>query len=149
MITTTLQWATFETARTDLQPLPIDPTWIKEGAPVARSVTLSKSPDSLLTAGLWDCTAGTFTWIFRRDEIVHILEGEVRVHQGNRTVVLVPGTVTYFPRGLETVWEVPTYVKKPFVLRATPAAPASPLRRVAAAIKSRLGLASPSTHPLT
>ena len=105
MITTTLQWATFETARTDLQPLPIDPTWIKEGAPVARSVTLSKSPDSLLTAGLWDCTAGTFTWIFRRDEIVHILEGEVRVHQGNRTVVLVPGTVTYFPRGLETVWE--------------------------------------------
>jgi uncharacterized cupin superfamily protein len=141
MITTTLQWATFETARTDLQPLPIDPAWIKEGAPVARSVTLSRSPDSLLTAGLWDCTAGTFTWIFRRDEIVHILEGEVRVHQGNRTVVLIPGTVTYFPRGLETVWEVPTYVKKAFVLRAAPAASASPLRRVAAAIKSRLGIA--------
>ena len=146
MITTTLQWATFETTRTDLKPLPIDPAWIKKGTPVARAVTLSKSPDSLLTAGLWDCTAGTFTWIFRRDEIVHILEGEVRVHQGNRTVVLVPGTVTYFPRGLETVWEVPTYVKKAFVLRA---APASPLRRVAAAIKSRMGIASRSANPLT
>ena len=138
MITTTLQWATFETTRADLKPLPIDPGWIKKGAPVARSVTLSKSPDSLLTAGVWDCTAGTFTWIFRRDEIVHILEGEVRVHQGNRTVVLIPGTVTYFPRGLETVWEVPTYVKKAFVLRA---APASPWRRVAAAIQSRMSTA--------
>jgi uncharacterized protein len=138
MTTTSLQWATFETSRADLQPLPIEPAWIQEGAPVARSVTLSKSPDSLLTAGLWDCTAGTFTWIFRRDEIVHILEGEVRVHQGNRTLVLGPGTVTYFPCGIETIWEVPTYVKKAFVLRAAPATPASPLRRVAAAMKSRL-----------
>ena len=130
-----LQWATFETTRTDLQPLPIDPSWIKKGSPVARSVTLSKSPDSLLTAGLWDCTAGTFTWIFRRDEIVHILEGEVRVHDGTKTLVLVPGSVTYFPRGLETVWEVRTYVKKAFVLRA-PAG--SPLRQVAVKVKARL-----------
>jgi hypothetical protein len=48
----TLRCATFEMSRTDLLPLPIDPSWIKEGAPLARSVTLSKSPDSLLTAGL-------------------------------------------------------------------------------------------------
>jgi uncharacterized protein len=130
-----LQWATFETARTDLLPLPIDPSWIKEGAPVARSVTLSKSPDSLLTAGLWDCTAGTFTWIFGRDEIVHILEGEVRVHDGTKTLVLVPGSVTYFPRGLETVWEVRTYVKRAFVLRA-PAA--SALSQVAVKVKARI-----------
>ena len=130
-----MQWATFETTRTDLQPLPIDPSWIKKGSPVARSVTLSKSPDSLLTAGLWDCTAGTFTWIFRRDEIVHILEGEVRVHDGTKTLVLVPGSVTYFPRGLETVWEVRTYVKKAFVLRA-PAA--SALSQVAVRVKARI-----------
>ena len=131
----TLRCATFETSRTDLLPLPIDPSWIKDGAPVARSVTLSKSPDSLLTAGLWDCTAGTFTWIFRRDEIVHVLEGEVRVHVGNTTHVLVPGSVAYFPRGLETIWEVRAYVKKAFVLRAPQT---SFLIRAASAVKARI-----------
>lgn len=135
MATTTLHGTAFETSRTDLRPLPIDPSWIKKGDPVARSVTLSKSPDGLLTAGLWDSTAGTFTWIFRRDEIVHILEGEVRVHDGPTTHVLVPGSVAYFPCGLETIWEVPTYVKKAFVLRApTP----SPLGRVTSAVKARI-----------
>jgi uncharacterized cupin superfamily protein len=139
MPTMTLQCSAFETTRTDLTPLPIDPGWIKEGAPVARSVTLGRSPDSLLTTGLWDCTAGTFTWIFRRDEIVHIVEGEVRVHHAGTTLVLVPGSVAYFPRGLETVWEVRAYVKKAFVLRAPP--PVSPLRRIAAAARARLSAA--------
>jgi uncharacterized cupin superfamily protein len=137
MATMTLHGAAFETSRTDLRPLPIDPTWVKKGAPVARSVTLSKSPDGLLTAGLWDCTAGTFTWIFRRDEIVHIVEGEVRVHEGPTTHVLVPGCVAHFPCGLETVWEVPAYVKKAFVLRApTPSA----LDRMVAALRARIAV---------
>jgi len=65
-------------SRTDLASLPIEPSWVMEGAPVARAITLSESPDSLLTTGLWDCTAGMFTWIFSSDEIVQILEGEVR-----------------------------------------------------------------------
>jgi uncharacterized cupin superfamily protein len=125
----------FATSCNDLLPAPIDPTWIRAGAPAARAVTLSRSPDSLLTAGLWDCTAGTFTWIFACDEIVQILEGEVRVHEGMSTHVLVPGSVAYFPRGLETVWEVRTYVKKSFVLRA-PAL--SPLDRMTAAVKARI-----------
>ena len=135
METHILRGTPFDTSRTDLQPLPIDPSWIKKGAPVARSLTLSRSPDALLTAGLWDCTGGTFTWIFRRDEIVHILEGEVRVHDGGTMHVLIPGCVAYFPRGLETIWEVPTYVKKAFVLRAPPP---SPLSRVATALRARL-----------
>jgi uncharacterized protein len=135
MATITSACAVFDTSRTDLLPLPIDPSWIKEGAPVARAVTLSKSPDSLLTAGLWDCTAGKFTWIFRRDEIVHVLEGEVRVHDGNTTHVLVPGSVAYFPRGLETVWDVRTYVKKSFIRRAPQA---SALSRAASAVKVRI-----------
>ena len=77
MPTITLQSSTYETARTDLQLQPINPDWIREGAPIARALTVTQSPDSLLTAGLWDCSAGVFTWIFAADEIVHILEGEV------------------------------------------------------------------------
>ena len=124
-----MRYTTFDTSRTDLLPMPIEPSWIREGTPVARAVTLSRSPDALVSCGLWDCTAGTFTWVFERDEIVHILEGEVRVHDGETTHVLAPGSVAYFPRGLTTVWEVRTYVKKLYVLRAPHE---SSLRRVAA-----------------
>jgi uncharacterized cupin superfamily protein len=123
----------FEASRDDLLPQPIDPSWIKEGTPMARALTLTESPDGLLTTGIWDCTAGRFTWIFGTDEIVHILEGEVTVVDGDRTHHLVPGSVCYFPQGLETVWSVPKYVKKTFVLRA---AYRSPLRRVASALKA-------------
>jgi uncharacterized protein len=131
----TMRSTAFETSRTDLVSQPIEPSWIKEGVPVARAVTLSESPDTLLTAGLWDCTAGTFTWIFASDEIVHILEGEVRVRDGNTSHRLVPGSVAYFPAGLETIWEVPKYVKKSFILRAPRR---STLRRAASAVKQRL-----------
>lgn len=131
----TLRSTSFESSRTDLVSQPIEPSWIKQGTPVARAVTLSESPDNLLTAGLWDCTAGTFTWIFGSDEIVHILEGEVHVRDGSTTHHLVPGSVAYFPAGLETIWEVPSYVKKSFILRAPRR---SRLRRVASAVKQRL-----------
>ncbi len=131
----TLRGTVFETSRTDLVPMPINPAWIRAGTPAARAVTLSESPDSRLTAGLWDCTAGTFTWIFSDDEIAHILEGEVRVDDGHTTHVLVAGSVAYFPRGLETVWEVRHYVRKSFILRSHEA---SPLRRAASALKARI-----------
>ncbi len=112
-----LRATAFETSRVNLKPLPIPPSWIKEGAPFARATTLTESPDKLLTSGVWDCTAGTFRWINERDEIVHIVEGEARVGDGSTTHVLVPGSVAYLPAGLETTWEVPSYVKKAFILR--------------------------------
>jgi uncharacterized cupin superfamily protein len=113
-----LSVSSFETSRSDLPPEPIPPDWIQEGAPVARAVRLTESPDGKLFTGIWDCTAGKFRWIYWFDEIVHILEGEVRVDDGTKTHVLVPGSAAYFPSGLETVWVVPKYVKKMFVLRA-------------------------------
>ena len=137
MATMNLQGVSFESSRTDLSPMPIDPDWIKAGNPVARSLTLGRSPDSLVSTGLWDCTAGTFTWIFRRDEIAHIVEGEVRVQDGDRTHVLVPGSVAYFPSGLTTVWEVPKYVKKVYVLRAAP--PQGVVPAAKAALRALLG----------
>jgi uncharacterized cupin superfamily protein len=125
----------FDPAHATLSPAPIEPSWIRAGAPVARAVTITNSPDGLLSVGVWDCTAGTFTWIFGSDEIVHVLEGEARVRHGDTTHVLVPGAVAYFPRGLETVWEVPRYVKKAFILRAPHR---GRLRRAASAVKRRL-----------
>ena len=133
-----LRCIAYDTSRTDLTPLPIEPAWVKAGAPFARAIKLSESPDSLLTACLWDCTAGTFTWIFGTDEIVHILEGEVRVREGNTTHVLGPGSLAYFPRGLETVWEVPQYVKKSYIYRVAQPPQRSLFRRAASRVKARL-----------
>jgi uncharacterized cupin superfamily protein len=130
-----LSISTFEGSRSDLTSQPIDPSWIKEGAPVARAITLSESADKTLTSGLWDCTAGKFKWIYAVDEIIHILEGEARVNDGTRTHVLVPGSTVFFPVGIEAAWEVPKYVKKMFILRVQKR---SPLRRVASAVKRRL-----------
>jgi uncharacterized cupin superfamily protein len=133
MLTAMSQSTAFESSRGDLVSQPIEPSWIRSGTPVARAVTLTESPDGLLTTGIWDCTAGTFTWIFQTDEIVHILEGEVTVREGATVHQLVAGSVCYFPRGLETIWEVPKYVKKTFVLRAPHR---SRLRRLASAAKA-------------
>jgi uncharacterized protein len=130
-----LSISAFESSGVDLEPEPINPDWILEGAPVARALRVTESPDKMLISGVWDCTAGKFRWIYWFDEIVHILEGEVRVNDGTRTRVLVPGSVAYFPSRLETVWEVPKYVKKMFILRAPPQ---SRLRRVASAVKRRV-----------
>jgi uncharacterized cupin superfamily protein len=110
----------FDSARSDFQPAPINPAWIIAGSPVARALTLSRSPEGTLTSGLWDCTAGKFRWIYAADEIVHILEGEARVSDGTRTHALAPGQVIYFPRGLQAEWEVPKYIRKMFVLRTVP-----------------------------
>jgi hypothetical protein len=59
----------------------------------------------------------------------------VRVRDGSRTQVLVPGSVAYFPCGLETVWEVKSYVKKSFVLRNPHS---SRVRRAASILKRGL-----------
>lgn len=99
--------------REDFVVAPIPSDQILDGSPVARSCDLSISSDRALSTNLWDCTAGRFNWIYGADEVVQILEGEVRVtdHTGARTV-LTAGSTAHFPAGTRMVWEVPSYVKK-------------------------------------
>ena len=102
----------------DLPDMPIEPSWILEGAPRARGRVLVQSADRLVSSGLWDCTAGRFQWTFAWDEFVHILEGEVTISQeGGMTVTLKTGDVAHFPLGLKTEWLVPSYVRKVFTVR--------------------------------
>ena len=123
------------TASAELGDSPIEPTWILGGNPVARSLNLAKANDQNLSCGLWDCTAGTFQWIFRCDEIVHILEGEVTVQDDFGTRTLRPGDIAFFPQGLETVWHVRHYVKKFAIHRSVELTLA---RRVASKVKRAL-----------
>jgi hypothetical protein len=62
----------------------------------------------------------------------------VRVREGNITHHLVPGSIAYFPRGLETVWEVPQYVKKSYIHRVAQPPQRSLLRRAASRVKACL-----------
>ena len=111
---------TLESGPRDMRPRPIDPSCIEEGRPVARCLTFAESPDRRLSSGLWECTAGKFKVDFGLDEVIHILEGEVTIREGDsgRVHALGPGDAAYFPLGLVTHWHVPRYVKKFFVVRA-------------------------------
>lgn len=101
----------------DGTPWVIDPSAIEAGSPSARVVVHTTSPDGLLESGLWSCTAGRFRLTYGCDEFVHILDGEVTVHRGDRSETLRAGDAAYFRAGLETTWDVPRFVRKVWVMR--------------------------------
>jgi uncharacterized cupin superfamily protein len=44
----------------NLTPRPIEPSWIIEGNPVARSCVLSESADGFASTIVWECSEGKF-----------------------------------------------------------------------------------------
>jgi hypothetical protein len=131
-----------DTGRELLEPAPIVSADVISGAPVARSRQLSSSGDGRLTTHLWECTAGTFNWHFGVDEIVQIVEGEVRIDDPAGDVrVLRAGDVAHFPRGTTAVWTVPEYVLKFAVLRH-PGLAARVAGRLRRALATRAALAA-------
>ena len=102
----------------ELPDIPIEPSWIQEGTPVARGTVLVQSADKLLSSGLWSCTAGKFRWEFGWDEFVHGLEGEVTItEEGGAVHELGPGDPAHFPLGLVSHWHVHEDVRKAFTIR--------------------------------
>ena len=102
-----------------LPDMPIDPSWIKKGTPVARGTILTQSADQRVSSGLWSCEPGEFEWTFAWDEFIHVLEGEVTITEdgGGERYTLKPGDMAHFPLGLKTHWNVAKTVKKFFVIR--------------------------------
>jgi uncharacterized protein len=103
-----------------LQPAPINPEWIREGAPVARNGLLSRSADGSAFTLIWDCTGGVFEWRYDIDETVFILEGSVTVTDGAKAVVLRQGDTVFFPAGTRALWRVESYVRKVAFCRQPP-----------------------------
>lgn len=106
------------TVAIELKPSPINPGWVVSGNPVARASELMRSADKSTWTVVWDCTAGSFTWIYNCDETVHIMEGSIVLkdeHSGPTR--LGPGAVVFFPKGSRVHWEVEGYVKKVAFLR--------------------------------
>lgn len=114
----------------DLHDDPIEPGWVIEGSPHARSGCHSINTDGWAATHVWACSAGRFRWWFGVEETVLILDGEVHVTdvQG-RTQHLVPGMVGYFPAETWWEWHVPEHVRKLSFNRRTVLLPARLLSR--------------------
>ena len=97
----------------NLEPKPIDSSWVVDGAPQARARSIALGDHGTIRMYLWDCSAGRFEWHYDHNEIIQILEGgaEITSRQGVRTT-LRPGDVVSFPAGEVVAWHVPEYVRK-------------------------------------
>ena len=103
-----------------LPDMPLEAEQIKEGNPVSRGMIAMQSEDKKMSTGFWECSKGTFEWIYTWDESVYILEGEVEVsEEGGKSYSLKPGDITHFPKGIKTLWCVIQPVKKMFVVRTS------------------------------
>lgn len=117
MSTATLQSAV--TPAGALPDMPIEPSWITDGNPVARGTVLTQSADKRVSSGLWSCEPGQFDWTFSWDEFVHVLEGEVDItaEGSDHTQTLRAGDMAHFPLGMKAHWHVKQAVRKFFVIR--------------------------------
>ena len=97
----------------DLKPSPIEPSWILEGNPEARSHVLLTSADGAATTLIWSCTEGKFSWYYDVDETIVILEGSIVLEsEGMPPKRYGVGDVVFFPNGAHAKWHVEGHVKK-------------------------------------
>jgi uncharacterized cupin superfamily protein len=104
----------------DLKLSPIEPSWIIEGNPEARSHLLSTSADGAATTLIWSCSRGKFNWYYDSDETNVILEGSILLESESMFPKRYgPGDVIFFRQGAHAKWHVEHYVKKVAFLRQT------------------------------
>jgi uncharacterized protein len=124
----------------DLDPSPIEPSWIIEGNPEARSRLLSRSACSTAQTMIWSCTEGKFNWYYDLDETIVILEGSIVLESdGMPPKRYGVGDVIYFRNGAHAKWHVEGYVKKVAFLRQSVPFPVGIAVRTVNKLKSLIG----------
>lgn len=104
----------------DLKPSPIEPSWILEGNPEARSRELSTSACGTTKTLIWSCTEGKFNWYYDVDETIMILEGSIVLEsEGMPPKRYGVGDVILFRHGAHVKWHVEHHVKKIAFFRQT------------------------------
>jgi uncharacterized cupin superfamily protein len=104
----------------NLEPAPIDPSWIIEGYPEARMHVISTSENcaSFASTRIWSCTEGKFNWFYDVDETIVILEGSIVLEsEGMPPKRYGVGDVMFIREGTHAKWHVEGYVKKIVFLR--------------------------------
>lgn len=104
----------------ELKPSPIEPSWILEGSPEARSHVLSTSACGTARTLIWSCTRGKFNWYYDVDETIMILEGSIVLEsEGVPPRRYGVGDVILFRDGAHVKWHVESPVKKIAFFRQT------------------------------
>ena len=117
-----MSFSLIETAKltVDLTPRPIEPSWVIEGHPEARSCVLSQSADGLASTIVWECSEGRFNWYYDFDETILILEGSIVLESDTMPATrYVAGDVIFFRDGAHARWHVDGRVKKLAFCRKT------------------------------
>ena len=93
--------------------LPAD--WVLEGTPDARGAVISRSDDSRIIRGVWECTPGRFNWVFNYDETLVVVSGRATVElDTGEHLELEPGVMAFFGRGHDSTWTVHETLRKGF-----------------------------------
>jgi uncharacterized cupin superfamily protein len=61
---------------------------------------------------VWTCEVSEFDRYYDREEICFVIEGEMTVRYGSKSVSFAAGDYVVFPQGLSCVWQVRKAVKK-------------------------------------
>jgi len=64
---------------------------------------------------VWSCGVSEFDWYYDSKETCLIIEGEVTVCYGSKSVSFTAGDYVVFPKGLSCVWQVNQAVKKYYI----------------------------------
>src|SRR5579872_1090867 len=132
-----------------LFPSPIEPSWVIEGKPRARSCLLSRSSDGTDWTVVWECTEGKFNWYYRLDETILILEGSIILENDTLPPTRYGvGDVILFRKGAHARWHVEKYVKKLAYGHIVAPAPIGFGIRTLRAWKNKLSSLTQSNTPL-
>ncbi|WP_369722023.1 cupin domain-containing protein [Bradyrhizobium sp. LLZ17] len=102
----------------DLTASPVEPSWVLEGNPEARSHVLSTSACGTAKTMIWSCTEGKFNWYYDLEETIVIIEGSVVLESESMPPKRYGvGDVIVFRRGAHAKWHVEGFVKKVAFLR--------------------------------
>ncbi|MFN8546636.1 MAG: cupin domain-containing protein [Candidatus Eisenbacteria bacterium] len=98
-----------------LESWPLPASLVMQGEPQASGLVLAKSDDARIVRGIWASTPGRFRWEWSYDETVVVISGRATVELSDgRRVELVPGSMAYFERGLQSVWTIHEDFRKGF-----------------------------------
>jgi len=102
----------------ELGPEPINKEWILSGEPVARSKVVGRSKDWSSSVVVWDCTAGSFYWHYRQDEVIVVISGDaVLLGENGLERRFSAGDYGFFPAGSVAHWRVDSYIRKVALLK--------------------------------
>lgn len=96
-----------------IMPITLDPSWIKSGNPVVKSIEFTSSTSFNSFSGIFEVEGPTvFEWQFGLDESIYILEGKVDIEYRGKLYKLVSGDTAFFHRDSKAIFRVDKGFKK-------------------------------------